>query len=73
MGSDLVKALSNPFESAVHDCSQISGESDCSSGCCSCHTKTIAPEADPDAGDGLEGSAQEETDAEINTQTKENG
>ena len=66
MGSDLVKALSNPFESAVHDCSQISSESDCSSGCCSCHSKTIAPEADPDEGD-------EETDAEINTQTKENG
>ena len=66
MGNDLVRALSRPFESAVHDCSQISSETDCSSGCCSCHTKTIAPEADPDEGD-------EETDAEINTQTKENG
>ena len=66
MGNDLVRALSRPFESAVHDCSQVSSETDCSSGCCSCHTKTIAPEADPDEGD-------EETDAEINTQTKENG
>ena len=66
MGNDLVRALASPFESAVHDCAQISSESDCQSGCCSCHTKTIAPDTDPD---------DEETDAEteINTQTKENG
>ena len=63
MGSDLVKALSRPIESAVHDCAQISSESDCQSGCCSCHSRTIAPEADPDEGD-------EETDTEIALQTK---
>ena len=66
MGNDIARALSRPFESAVHDCTQISSESDCDSVCCTCHSKTIAPEADPDEGD-------EETDAEINTQTKENG
>ena len=59
MGSDLstiVKALSKPCESAVHDCAQISSESDCSSGCCTCHTKTIAPDDDddPDTLAGLE-------------------
>ncbi len=46
MGSDLVKALSQPFESAVHDRAQLSSESDCNSACCSCHAKTIAPEAE---------------------------
>ncbi len=60
MGNDLIRALSSPFESAVHDCTQISSESDCSSGCCSCHTKTIAPDTDDEA-------------MEINTETKENG
>ncbi len=53
MGSDLstiVKALSKPCESAVHDCAQISSESDCSSGCCTCHTKTIARDDDDDDG-----------------------
>ena len=58
MGSDLstiVKALSKPCESAVHDCAQISSESDCSSGCCTCHTKTIAPDDDdPDTLAGRE-------------------
>ena len=47
MGSDLsaiVTALSQPCESAVHDCAQLSGESDCGSGCCYCHTKTIVPD-----------------------------
>ncbi len=66
MGSDLVKALSRPFESAVHDCTQISSESDCNSACCTCHSKTTAPDAGPD----------EETDEEtelIAPQTKENG
>ena len=59
MGSDLVKALSRPVEATVHDCAQISSESDCNfSGCCSCHSKTTAP--DPE-------------DAEIDIQTKENG
>ena len=63
MGSDLgtvVKALSRPCESAVHDCAQISSESDCSSGCCTCHTKTTA--TDP-----------EDADVEITVETKENG
>ncbi len=64
MGNVLIRALSSPFESAVHDCTQISSESDCSSGCCSCHTRTIAPETDPD---------DEPGDVEIDTQTKENG
>ena len=68
MGNDLVRALSSPFESAVHDCAQISSESDCQSGCCSCHTKTIAPDTDPD-----DEETDEDGDAEINTQTKENG
>ena len=74
MGNDLIRALSRPFESAVHDCAQISSESDCNSGCCSCHTKTIAPDTDPDE-DGLSCAAEtdEPGDAEINTQTKENG
>ena len=67
MGNDLVRALSSPFGSAVHDCAQISSESDCQSGCCSCHTKTIAPDTDPDE-DEPEGA-----ETEINTQTKENG
>ena len=62
MGSDLVKALSSPFESAVHDCAQISSESDCGSGCCYCHTKTVAP--DPDT---------EPDGAEIVIETKEDG
>ena len=69
MGSDLIKALSNPFEPAVHDCTQISSESDCSSGCCSCHTRTIAPEADADP----DQDEDEPEETEINTQTKENG
>ena len=60
MGSDLVKALSRPLESAVHDCTQISSKSDCQSGCCSCHSRTIAPEADPN----------EETETEAALQTK---
>ena len=58
MGAEIVKALSEPFESAVHDCSQLSSESDCKSWCCSCHSKTRA--ADPD-------------DAEIDIETKDNG
>ena len=67
MGSDLVKALSRPVEATVHDCAQISSESDCNfSGCCSCHSKTIALEAEPD-----EDSQPE--DAEIAPQTKETG
>ena len=66
MGNDLVRALANPFESAVHGCTQISSESDCSSGCCSCHTKTIAPEAEAE-------SEPEETETEIDTLTTENG
>ncbi len=60
MGTDLIRALSRPLESAVHDCTQISSESDCSSGCCSCHTKTIAPDTD-------------EPEVEIDTETEENG
>ena len=68
MGNDLIRALSRPFESAVHDCAQISSESDCQSGCCSCHTKTIAPDTDAD-----DEETDEDGDAEINTQTKENG
>ena len=60
MGSDLVKALSNPFESAGHDCSRISGKSDCGmSECCACHTKTTGAESD--------------NEVEINVETKENG
>ena len=66
MGNDLIRALSRPFESAVHDCTQISSESDCSSGCCSCHTKTIAP--DPESDEDLR---PEET--EINIHSKEKG
>ncbi len=58
MGSDLVKALSNPFESAVHDCARISSESDCNSACCSCHAKTVAADT---------------ADSEIKVETKENG
>ena len=61
MGSDLVKALIRPIESAVHDCAQISSESECQSGCCSCHTKTIAPDDNADA------------DIEISKQDKEDG
>ena len=68
MGNDLIKALSQPFESAVHDCAQISSESDCNSGCCSCHTKTVAPGADPDE-DGLE-TEDEPEETEIALQTK---
>ena len=67
MGNDLVRVLSSPFESAVHDCTQLSSESDCNSGCCSCHTKTIAPDQDTDPDEDEPG------DAEINTQTKEKG
>ncbi len=66
MGNDLTKALSQPFESAVHDCAQISSEGDCNSGCCSCRTRTIAPEADAE-------EEVEETDTEIALQTKETG
>ncbi len=61
MGSDLVKALSNPIVSAVHDCAQISSESDCNSGGGRCHAKAIAPATD----DSIE--------AEIDTHTKEKG
>ena len=69
MGSDLVKALSQPFESAVHDCTQLSSESDCTfRGCCSCHTKTIAPDSDTEPDDG---SRPEE--AEIDIETKDTG
>ena len=60
MGNDLVRALSRPFESAVHDCSQISSESDCESMCCTCHSKTIAPDAD-------------DSEIEISIQSKEKG
>ena len=60
MGNDLIRALSRPFESAVHDCSQISSESDCESVCCTCHSKTIAPEADG-------------SEIEISIQSKEKG
>ena len=67
MGNDLVRVLSSPFESAVHACAQLSSESDCNSGCCSCHTKTIAPDTDPDEDE------DEPEETEINTQTKENG
>ena len=67
MGNDLARALSRPFESAVHDCTQISSESDCSSGCCSCHTKTIAPEAE------TESEPEDQTETEINILSKENG
>ena len=69
MGNDLIRALSRPFESAVHDCAQISSESDCQSGCCSCHTKTIAPDTDPDEDE----ETDEPEETEISTQTKENG
>ena len=61
MGSDLVKALSNPFESAVHDCARLSSESDCNSACCSCHAKTVAADG-PDP-----------ADSEIEVETKESG
>ena len=66
MGSDLstiAKALSIPFQSAVHDCAQMSSESDCSIGCCACHTKTIAADLDD----------TEPDDAEIDIETKEKG
>ena len=66
MGNDIIKTLSQPFVSAVHDGTQISSDSDCNSGCCSCHTRTIAPEADPE-------EEVEETDTEIALQTKETG
>ena len=66
MGNDLVRALSRPFESAVHDCAQISSESDCDSVCCTCHSKTIAPDAESD-------EETEPGDAEINLLSKENG
>ena len=66
MGSDfstIVKALSIPFQSAVHDCAQISSESDCTfSGCCACHTRTTAPDSDT-----------EPDDAEIDIETKDTG
>ncbi len=74
MGSDLVKALSNPFESAVHDCSQISSESDCSSVCCTCHSKTIAP--DPSSDEETDGAPLENRlrpEEEFAIQSKENG
>ncbi len=65
MGSDLAKALSQPFEAAVHDCAQLSRDSDCSmSGCCACHSKTIAPEAE-DGGSEPEGCAPEVAEIEI--------
>ncbi len=66
MDPDLAKALSNPFESAVPDCPQISSESDCISGCRTCHPKTIAPEAAP-------GSDCEASEAQIAPPTKEKG
>ena len=70
MGSDLVKALSNPFESAVHDCARLSSESDCNSACCSCHAKTVAAE------EGLASGLTSEpppADSEIEVETKESG
>ena len=58
MGAEIVKALSAPLESAVHDCTQLSSESDCSSICCTCHSKTVGADQD---------------DIEIREDTKENG
>ena len=46
MGAEIVKAVSRPIESAVHDCSQISSESDCESGCCRAHWKTVGADGD---------------------------
>ena len=46
MGAEIVKAVSRPFEPAVHDCSQISSESDCESGCCKAHWKTVGADAE---------------------------
>ena len=46
MGAEIVKAVSRPFESAVHDCSQISSESDCESGCCKAHWKTVGADSE---------------------------
>ncbi len=52
MGAEIVKAISQPFESAVHNCSQIPSESDCESGYCTTHWKTIG--ADAETGAALE-------------------
>ncbi len=46
MGAEIVKAISRPFESAVHDCDQMSSESDSESGCCKAHWKTVGAAAD---------------------------
>ena len=46
MGAEIAKAVSRPFESAVHDCSQISSESDCESGCCKAHWKTVGADSE---------------------------
>ena len=46
MGAEIVKAVSRPFESAVHDCSQISSESDWESGCCKAHRKTVGADSE---------------------------
>ena len=70
MGNDLIRALSRPFESAVHDCAQISSESDCQSVCCTCHSRTIAPDADLDY---RSEEGEEETEIETSTQSKEKG
>ena len=62
MGADLVKAMSTPIQSAVHDCAQISSESDCQSMCCTCHAKTIGPDED-----------SRDEHGEIDIENKENG
>ena len=49
MGAEIVKAVSRPFEGAVHDCSQISSESDCESGCCKAHWKTVGADSEQEA------------------------
>ena len=46
MGAEIVKAVSRPFESAVQDCSQISSESDCESGCCKAQWKTLGADSE---------------------------
>ena len=46
MGAEIVRALATPLESAVHDCSQISSESNCESGCCKASWKTVGADAD---------------------------
>ena len=60
MGNELIRALSRPIESAIHDCAQISSESDCQSVRCTCHSRTIAPDAD-------------DSEIEISIQSKEKG